>query len=270
MILHPNPTQVPDVETVEEEDPVEEESEAEPEANDEGEEEIDFEFEDRPPVFEDETIWNERPRRSEAAIKRQPGYTYTREHMGKRHTGNFTLSEMERLEQSHLLCAQVSANPEMDEEYDSSVAPLIALIMADINHRVTADGVSFAQQHLLHKGLKIFGERGKKGTMKELDQLHKRTCFTPIAISELTPEERRKAVDALMFLSEKRDGTVKGRMVYNGYKTREWHDREDTASPTASYESIILTAMIDSFEDRDVMIADVPNAFIQALLPDND
>ena len=73
-----------------------------------------------------------------------------------------------------------------------------------------------------------------------------------------------------MFLSEKRNGTVKGRMVYDGSKTRGWHDREDTASPTASYESIILTAMIDSFEDRDVMIADVPNAFIQALLPDND
>jgi hypothetical protein len=70
-----------------------------------------------------------------------------------------------------------------------------------------------------------------------------------------------------MFLGEKRDGTVKGRMVYNGKPTREWLSREDSASPTAAFESIMLTSVIDAHEERDIMACDIPNAFIQALMP---
>ena len=36
-----------------------------------------------------------------------------------------------------------------------------------------------------------------------------------------------------MLLSEKKDKTVKGRMVYNGKSSHEWFTREDAASPTA-------------------------------------
>jgi hypothetical protein len=42
---------------------------------------------------------------------------------------------------------------------------------------------------------------------------------------------------ALMFLTEKRDKRVKGRMVYNGKPTREWLLRKDAASPTAALET---------------------------------
>ena len=84
----------------------------------------------------------------------------------------------------------------------------------------------------------------------------------------MTQVERRKAQQALMFLGEKRDGTIKGRMVYNGKPTREWLSREDSASPTAALESIMLTAVIDAHEGRDVMTCDIPNAFIQALMPE--
>ena len=73
---------------------------------------------------------------------------------------------------------------------------------------------------------------------------------------------------ALMFLTEKRDKSVKGQMVYNGKPTREWLTREDLASPTAALESIMLTAVIDAHEGRDVMCADIPNAFIQAEMLD--
>jgi hypothetical protein len=84
----------------------------------------------------------------------------------------------------------------------------------------------------------------------------------------MTQIERRKAQQALMFLEEKRDGTVKGRMVYNGKPTREWLLREDSASLTAALESIMLAAVIDANEERDVMTCDIPNAFIQALMPE--
>ena len=45
--------------------------------------------------------------------------------------------------------------------------------------------------------------------------------------------------------------------------------REDSASPTAMLESIILTLAIDAKEKRDVMTGDVPNAFIQTEMTDH-
>ena len=47
---------------------------------------------------------------------------------------------------------------------------------------------------------------------------------------------------------------------YNGKPTRDWLTREDSASPMAALESIMLTAVIDAHEGH----ADLPNAFIQA------
>jgi hypothetical protein len=57
-----------------------------------------------------------------------------------------------------------------------------------------------------------------------MNQLHRRNCFTPISIAEMTPIKRKRAQQALMFISEKHDETIKGRMVYkesqqeNGYR----------------------------------------------------
>ncbi len=64
----------------------------------------------------------------------------------------------------------------------------------------------------------------------------------------MTPIEQKRAQQALMFISEKRDKTTKGRMVYNGKPTREWLSREDSLSPTAALESIMLTGVIDAYE----------------------
>ena len=44
--------------------------------------------------------------------------------------------------------------------------------------------------------------------------------------------------------------------------------KHDAASPTASLESIMITEVIDTHEEQDVMTADVPNAFIQAPMPE--
>ena len=57
-------------------------------------------------------------------------------------------------------------------------------------------------------------------------------------------------------------------MVYNGKPTREWLSREDSSSPTAALQSIILTGVIDAHEERDVMTCNIPNAFIQAQMPE--
>ena len=122
---------------------------------------------------------------------------------------------------------------------------------------------SFAQQYSYKKGLKKFGQKGLDAAVKELKQLHGRTCFKPRHPNELTPQQRRKAMESLMLLTEKRDGTIKGRKVADGSKQRTWMSKDEAASPTVALESLFLTAIIDAKENREVAIVDLPNAFIQ-------
>jgi len=186
---------------------------------------------------------------------------------------NYSREEIIRdLEYNHNIMWQTSMDTvaERTIEYSHCQGVALARFMNNFQEKVTICGYSYAQQYLLNKGLKVFGARGKKASTKELDQLYRRNCFTPVSIKDMTIEERRRAQVALMFLTEKRDGSVKGRMVYNGKPTREWLSREESASPTAATESVILTSYIDAHEQRDIMTADVPNAFIQAELPRND
>ena len=123
------------------------------------------------------------------------------------------------------------------------------------------------QQYLINKGIKVFGEAGAAAATKELDQLHKQNCFEPVLVKDLMPSERCKAQVALMFLTRKRDNSIKGCMVYNRKPTRGWIDQEDAARPTISQESLFILAAIDAKEGRNVMSGDVPNAFIQAPMP---
>jgi hypothetical protein len=84
-----------------------------------------------------------------------------------------------------------------------------------------------------------------------------------VHIDEITKLEKKRALESLIFLTEKRDGTVKGRTCANRSTQHEYTEKEEATSPTAIMESILLTALIDTKESRDVMVADVPNAFVQ-------
>ena len=77
------------------------------------------------------------------------------------------------------------------------------------------------------------------------------------------PEVRRKVMESLIFLTEKRDGSVKGRLCANGSIQRAYITKEEASSPTVTLEAVILTCLIDAMEGRDVAIVDIPNAFIQ-------
>ena len=79
----------------------------------------------------------------------------------------------------------------------------------------------------------------------------------------MTRNERLKAQMAMMLLTEKRCDKIKGRMVFDVRKTCEWITKEDSASPTATLEGILLTLSIDAHKNRDVMSEDVPNALFK-------
>ena len=76
--------------------------------------------------------------------------------------------------------------------------------------------IQLAQQLSLNKGLKKLGKKGRNAACKELHQTHNRVKFKPVDVNSLTPEERKKAIKSLMFLTEKRNGTMKGRTCANG------------------------------------------------------
>ncbi len=44
-------------------------------------------------------------------------------------------------------------------------------------------------------------------------------------------------------------------------------NKDDATSPTTILQSILMTAVIDAKERRDVMTNDIPNAFVQTALP---
>ena len=155
---------------------------------------------------------------------------------------------------------------------------MIAKMMVEINGNVSQKGVKFvrqfgdnyvkqfSQQYILEKGLKKFGEKGKLAAEKELDQLHKWGCFKLIDVSTKSYEEKKKTQKGMMLLTKKNNDkkTLKGRLVYGGSKTRVWISREDAVSLMVHMESISLTTVINAKEDRNIMMANIPNAFIQA------
>ena len=80
----------------------------------------------------------------------------------------------------------------------------------------------FAQVYSLSKGLKRFGDKGKAAAYLEMKQLHHRLCWKPTHIEGLSESDRRKAMESLIFLTEKRDGRIKARTVADGSKQRLW------------------------------------------------
>jgi hypothetical protein len=65
-----------------------------------------------------------------------------------------------------------------------------------------------------------------------------------------------------MFLNEKRDGSIKGRACADGRKQREGSTKSDTTLSTIALESVIINAIIDAFEKREVAIVDIPGAYL--------
>ena len=112
--------------------------------------------------------------------------------------GSLEDASMLQIEDAHCL-AQMDENSEV-LEYSPDTAVMIAFMMKEYNEKVSAEGYDFVIQYILQKGLKKFGERGLEASKKEIGQLYKRTCFTPIDVSTMTDSERKKAVEALLFL----------------------------------------------------------------------
>ena len=67
--------------------------------------------------------------------------------------------------------------------------------------------------------------------MKELEQFNKYGVFEPKSATDLTDEDKRKALPSLIFLKEKRNGNIKARSCTNGSVQQEHIAKEEAATP---------------------------------------
>lgn len=108
----------------------------------------------------------------------------------------------------------------------------------------------------------MFGEEGDSAVQSEMQQLHDRGVMRPRSPTSLNRRERRKALQYLMFLKKKRDGTIKGRGCKDGRKQRRYIQKCDASSPTIATESVFLIVVIAAKEGRVVTSVDLPAAFM--------
>ena len=102
----------------------------------------------------------------------------------------------------------------------------------------------------------------------EFAQLNYKGAYEPIHAKDLTKAQQNSALRIINLIKEKRNGRLKGRSVADGRPQREYYTKEETSSPTATPESVLLTALVDAVEDRHVVVADITGAYLNVDMDD--
>jgi hypothetical protein len=122
----------------------------------------------------------------------------------------------------------------------------------------------------LKAAIKTWGKDATNAAKADMKQLRWRNSFMPKLYKDLSPEQREKILESHIFIKQKRSVEIKGRTVAGGNKQRGYISQEDASSPTVLTKSVILTSMINTIEEREVAIVDIPNAFIQTEVTDEN
>ena len=108
------------------------------------------------------------------------------------------------------------------------------------------------QQHVatcsLKAGINKFGDQAKASAHKEMKQLHDRSCFRPVDKCLHNKFEKQRAMESLLFLTEKRDKMIKSQHCTNGSTQHAYIECDEVTSPTISMEGTLLTAVIEAQE----------------------
>jgi hypothetical protein len=99
----------------------------------------------------------------------------------------------------------------------------------------------------LKRVLKKFKDKGEAAVSKDLLQLYTIDTLAPQKSDELSHQQHRDALESLMFLKEKKDGSIKGWTCADGRKQREESVKSDATSPTVTLKSVFITSTVDVF-----------------------
>jgi hypothetical protein len=103
-----------------------------------------------------------------------------------------------------------------------------------------------------------------------MKQLCWQDSYKPKHWHGLTKKQKKQVFESHIFVKQKRDGKIKARKVIGGNKQRNYITKEDVSSPMVSVEAVMLTCIIDAVEDRDIVVVDIPIAFAQTVVSEED
>ena len=91
-----------------------------------------------------------------------------------------------------------------------------------------------------------FGEDGENAGLEQMQELHDRSAFKPVDWKQLSREQKRQALESLIFTKQKRCGRSKGQTCADGRKQRDKLTKEETEIPTVALKLVCLTSAIDA------------------------
>ena len=91
--------------------------------------------------------------------------------------------------------------------YNHDEARVLATVITTFNehmeYAVEEQGQQYVVTYSLKAGINKFGEQPKASAHREMKQLHDRSCFRPVHQCSLNKSKRDRAMESLLFLTEK-------------------------------------------------------------------
>ena len=124
------------------------------------------------------------------------------------------------------------SNPELKQDFVNVAAqidslidenpPPVGLTEEQLDDHIM--GVILAQHFPLKKGIALFGDKAEQATTEELQAIHDMGTYEPLDASKLTRDEKRHALESLLFIPGK--GMVESRVenalwVINNVRTKD-------------------------------------------------
>ena len=119
------------------------------------------------------------------------------------------------------------------------------------------------------KGIKTFGKKGHQVAQQEMKQMQNCIMFKPILISDLSTVEKRQAMETLIVSTRKRGGRITARAYADESTQWDYTNCNKAASPTAITKSHLITAVVNTKQGRNVITANILNAFVQVDIKNN-
>ena len=105
---------------------------------------------------------------------------------------------------------------------------------------------------------------GYEATINELDKnLIGNNVMDMLPARSITHDMMKISLAYLMFLNRKRCGKIKARGCADGRSQREYVTKLESSSPCVKTHTLFLSCLVDTFDRRKVVIADIPEHFYQ-------
>jgi len=111
-------------------------------------------------------------------------------------------------------------------------------------------------------GIRLYEQEAVQSLMKEFAQLEDLGVFLAKSSNKLAREQKGEAHRAINLITKKRDGHIKSRTVADGSVQRDLYEKSQTASPTVSTDAILISLLVDAYEQRDAAVAYVVAAYL--------